>query len=166
MFYANDLCITSSSPEELIILYNEAVPRLQEGNFQLRSSNSNCQVLYSILMEEDIIVQHGCEYEKILDYKYFPEYDNMRVANTSVKMKDFSKREILAGTTKIFYPLSFCSPVIVNTKIHLWKCWYLKLNWNEGIPDEKKTSGLTSQKTSHVYKMYIFQDTQWTVIVH
>ena len=55
-------------------------------------------------------------------------------------MKVFSKREVLAQTSKIFYPLSLCSPVMVNTKIPLRKLWSLKLNWDEEIPDEIKNN--------------------------
>ena len=88
---SDNLCMTNSSPEELITLYKQAVPRLQEGNFQLRWCNSNCQVLKSIMREEDTIVQHGCEYKKVLGSSYYTESDNIMVAKTSVKMKVFSK---------------------------------------------------------------------------
>ena len=113
--------MTGNSFEVLITLYTEAVPRLREGNFQLRSCNSNCESLKSIMKEEGTIVQHGCEYEKVFGYNYYPESDNISIANTSVKKKVFSKREVLAQTAKIFDPLSLCSSVMVNTKLLLRK---------------------------------------------
>lgn len=57
-FYVDNLCRTSSSPEELISLYSEAVQRLVQGNFELRSCNSNCDPLKKLIFEDERIAQH------------------------------------------------------------------------------------------------------------
>ena len=106
-FYVANLCITSNSSEEIINLYKKAIPRLQKGNFHLRSCNSNCKPLKSIMPEDGGIVQHGSEYEKVLAYNYYPILDTKSVANTSVKKNIFSKRDILTKAAKIFNPLSY-----------------------------------------------------------
>ena len=43
---------------------------MQQGNFELRSCNTNLNTLKQIMIEDEKYVEHGQEVEKVLGYKY------------------------------------------------------------------------------------------------
>ena len=60
-FYVDNLIKTSNSISELFQLYTEAFDRMQKGNFELRSWNTNCEDLKQQMIEDHNFVEHGCE---------------------------------------------------------------------------------------------------------
>ena len=57
-FYVDNLIKTSNNVEELEYLYKESVQRLQQGNFELRSCNTNLDSLKHKMIEDNKYVEH------------------------------------------------------------------------------------------------------------
>ena len=81
-FYLDNLIKTSNDAVELENLYKESVQRLQQGNFELRSCNTNLNTLKQKMIEDDKYVEHGQKVEKVLGYKYDTEADLMFIGSS------------------------------------------------------------------------------------
>ena len=152
-FYVDNLIKTSNSISELFQLYTEAFDRMQKGNFELRSWNTNCEDLKQQMIEDHNFVEHGCELEKVLGYKYSTLNDTIQLSDAHIDFDVKTKRGILSQTSKMFDPLSLCLPVTVRGKVLLRDLWSQKVGWDEEINSDSfaKWSALSkdlSQLTS------------------
>ena len=130
--YVDNLFFTGNDITELTSLYRETSYRMAEGGFQLRSWATNCSELMSLLQAEG---NSTVCYEKVLGYKYFPEGDEIALAeNLASNCEVVSKRSVLACISKIFDPLGTCLPVTVLGKIFLQKLWREKFDWDNELP--------------------------------
>merc|ERR1712030_155126 len=116
-FYVDNLNKTSNSKEKLVHLYKEAVRRMSEGNFDLRSCNTNCNELKKLMIKDKKYVEHGCDLEKVLGYKYNTKQDTIQISNSKINCNVNTKRGVLAQISKVFDPLSLCLPVSLNGKL-------------------------------------------------
>ena len=132
-FYVDNLIKTSNSISELFQLYTEAFDRMQKGNFELRSWNTNCEDLKQQMIEDHNFVEHGCELEKVLGYKYSTLNDTIQFSDAHTDFDVKTKRGILSQTSKMFDPLSLCLPVTVRGKVLLRDLWSQKVGWDEEI---------------------------------
>ena len=100
-FYVDNLIKTSNDAVELENLYKESVQRLQQGNFELRSCNTNLNTLKQKMIEDDKYVEHGQKVEKVLGYKYDTESDLMFIGSSFSDVSINTKRAVLSQTAKI-----------------------------------------------------------------
>ena len=152
-FYVDNLIKTSNSISELSQLYTEAFDRMQQGNFELRSWNTNCGDLKQQMIEDHNFVEHGCKLEKVLGYKYSTLNDTIQLSDSHVDFDVKTKRGILSQTSKVFDPLSLCLPVTNRGKVLLRDLWSQKVDWDDEINSDSiaKWSALSkhlSQLTS------------------
>ena len=129
-FFVDNLVKTSDSISDLNYLYKESVDRMALGNFNLRSCNTNNEQLRNTMIQDGRYVDHGCNQEKVLGYKYNPATDSMQLAQAQIVEDVDTKRGILSQTSKIFDPLSLTAPVTVRCKT------LISLLWEEKTSDE------------------------------
>ena len=120
-FYVDNLIKTSNSISELSQLYTEAFDRMQQGNNELRSWNTNCEDLKQHMIEDHNFVEHGCGLEKVLN-------DKIQPSDSHIDFHVKTKRGILSQTSKVFDPLSSCLPVTVRGKVLLRDLWSQKVD--------------------------------------
>ena len=77
--YVDNMLVTSNDINFLKKVYTETQHRLEEGDFTLRSWNSNSKELQSIMTDQGNIAPHGNSYEKVLGMKYMLEFDPLQV---------------------------------------------------------------------------------------
>ena len=152
-FYVDNLIKTSNSISELSQLYTESFDRMLQGNFELRSWNTNCEDLKQQIIEDHNFVLHGCELEKVLDCKYSTLNDTIQLFDSHIDFDVKTKRGILSQTSKLFDPLSLRLPVTVRGKVLLRDLWSQKVDWDDKINSDSiaKWSALSkdlSQLTS------------------
>ena len=105
------------------------------------------------MIEDHNFVEHGCELEKVLGYKYSTLNDTIQLSGSHIDFDVKTKRGILSQTSKVFDPLSICLPVTVRGKVLLRNLWSLKVDWDDEINSDSfaKWSALSkdlSQLTS------------------
>ena len=122
-FFVDNLVKTSDSISDLTYLYKESVERMAIGNFNLRSCNTNDEQLRNTMIQDGRYVDHGCNQEKVLGYRYNPVTDSMQLAQAQIVEDVDTKRGILSQTSKIFDPLSFAAPVTVRCKTLISSLW-------------------------------------------
>ena len=135
-FYVDNLIFTGNNLVNLSALYSESHNRMLQGGFTLRSWNTNSDELKQQMIEDDNFVDHGCDLEKVLGYKYSTSNDVIQLTERCIDGKVKTKRGILSEASKIFGPLGLCLPVTVRSKMLLRDLWSSKLAWDEVIAQQ------------------------------
>ena len=135
-FYVDNLLITGNHLDDMRDLYNLAFDRMKEGGFTLRSWNSNSKELRNLMKSDNRLVEHTCEEDKVLGYRYNINDDTLKVAPCKIDSESNTKRTILSQTSKIFDPLGLVIPVTVRGRILIRKIWKLDVDWDDELPKE------------------------------
>ena len=122
-FFVDNLVKTSNSEEHLTGLYKSSVERMAEGNFNLRSCNTNCKELKEVMIKDKKFVEHGCSQEKVLGYKYNTDKDTMQVSLSELDESVDTKRGVLSQVSMLYDPVGVCAPVAVRTKVVMKDIW-------------------------------------------
>lgn len=138
-FHVDDLLTGADTVEKVKNIWKEVREMLSEAKFPMRkwSSNSN-EVLRQIPEEErefqaaeitmdDTLKALGIGWSPTEDYFFFkaPEI------NTS---KALTKRIFLSQAAKLFDPLGWLGPVVLQPKILFQKIWKAELKWDDELP--------------------------------
>ena len=67
-FYVDNLIVSDNDNSKLMYIYKIAVNRLQEGNFSLRSCNSNSKELKAPMEKDNSLIQYNSKFERVLGY--------------------------------------------------------------------------------------------------
>ena len=105
-FYVDNLIVSDDNNSKFMYIYKMSVTRLQEGHFLLRSCNSNSKELKVLMEKDNSLTQHNSKFERVLRYNYDPNKDLLNITS-SIDKGAKTKRNILAQSAKVFYPLSF-----------------------------------------------------------
>ena len=141
-FFVDNLVKTLNDEDALCRLYSDSVTRLAQGNFDLRSCNSNSDKLKALMQSDNKFVEHGCDAEKVLGYSYYPSSDVMKLSKVKLKENpaSVSKRFVISQTSKVFDPLNFAAPVAIRSKTLISKLWKdmrsKEDHWDETISEE------------------------------
>ena len=129
-FYVDNLIVSDDDNSKLMYIYKMAVTRLPEGNFSLRSCDSNSKELKALMEKNNSLTQHNSKFERVLGYNYDPNKDLLNITTSSIDKGDKTKRSILAQSAKVFDPLSLYAPITVKSK----RQTRLSLNYSEHNP--------------------------------
>ena len=66
-FLVDNLIKFHNCEDTLCQLYTESVERMKKGNFDLQSCNTNSEKLKKLMTRDATLVEHGCEFDKVLD---------------------------------------------------------------------------------------------------
>ena len=140
-FFVDNLVKSHNCEDKLCQLYSESVDRMKKGNFELQSCNTNSEKLRQMMIRDSTYVEHGCEFEKVLGYKYSPVKDVIKLADSNIDLilNLVTKRIILSQFSKVFDPLSLVAPVTIRGKILLSNIWKKKRSsdhWDEVVAEE------------------------------
>ncbi|KAG8181570.1 hypothetical protein JTE90_017320 [Oedothorax gibbosus] len=115
-----------------------------------------CRALLDPGSQEDVLAEEEDltlvdDDVKVLGMKWNPRTDLFGFKVTPCeKKKNFSKREILAETSRVFDPIGFISPCVVLMKILLQDVWKQNLAWDQPIPEELNKRWLTFCEEFHL----------------
>ena len=70
--YVDNLIVSDDDNSKLMYIYKMAVTRLQEGNFSLRSCNSNSKELKALMEKDNSITQHILNSKESLERTMIP----------------------------------------------------------------------------------------------
>lgn len=139
-FYVDDLLSGTYDIPEAIEIQSQLRNLAQTGGFNLRKWSSNHdEVLKAIPpCDREIKTVHLFEFDdtiKSLGIHWNPCTDKFTFqsaldASTVAK----TKRSILSEMSKLFDPLGWVSPIIIQAKILMQKIWLIKATWDEPLP--------------------------------
>ena len=173
-FYVDNLHQTNNHPEELIKFYKIAIDRFMGNNLNVRSCSTHSEEFKSIMVKKNTISQHDEDYERASRYNHCPNNDRMTVTKMVMNKNVKTKKQILAQSARVFYPLLSYIPVAIGPKLILRKLWFMKSNWDQEVPEDtiKKWSPVAEDlytlsdisfpreavNTKEPLKLYIFCD--------
>ena len=135
-FYVDNLLITGNDFEEMKSIYNLSYDRMKEGGFILRSWNSNSDKLRNQMSSDERLIEHQCEEDKVLGYRYNVNDDSLSLAPSKINSEADTKRKVLSQISKVFDPLNLVLPVTIRGRILMRKIWKLEVGWDDALPNE------------------------------
>lgn len=138
-FYVDDLICGANSISELNDICTGTSQVLSSAcltlrkwvfNFDRANPNDSQSVTKQLAVSDNV-------QNKTLGIGWNNNSDNLNYySQVKTDMSAISKRIILSHASQIFDPLGLISPVITVAKTLLQKCWLLKLEWDEPVPDD------------------------------
>lgn len=139
-FYVDDLMCGSQSLDKALLLQKEITHILSSGGFQLRKwAASHSELLETVPEDhrEINIIDPDQELKSIKTLGLFWQCSNDIFSfqvNVSPVSSIINKRQILSDASRLFDPLGWLSPVIVNVKIFFQRLWLLDVTWDDELP--------------------------------
>ncbi|GFW49750.1 uncharacterized protein TNCV_358531 [Trichonephila clavipes] len=141
-FYV-DNCVTSvQNNDELRIFVESATNVMKEGMFDLRGWESS-----SIPSESTTSLVLGLIWDK--------NSDTLEIDSESLKFDEkekITKRKILSLVGRVFDPIGFLAPVMIQPKILLQATWKTKEAWDDEVNDEIRKKFLKWGKQLKYFK--------------
>ncbi|GFW79681.1 DUF1758 domain-containing protein [Trichonephila clavipes] len=137
-FYVNN-CVTSvQNNAELRIFVESATNVMKEGMFDLRGWESS-----AIPSESTTSLILGLIWDK--------NSDTLEIDSESLKFDEkekITKRKILSLVSRVFDPIGFLAPVMIQPKILLQATWKTKEAWDDEVNDEIRKKFLKNGESS------------------
>ena len=135
--YVDNVISGCNTEQEVVHYYKESRAIMSSAKFNLRSWASNSTELKIIAFQEGTSDDNTTV--NILGLRWNPNTDKISLAaKPSILAHDdlITKREILQDVSKIFDPLGFVSPVVIQAKILMQTLWKSKIAWDEPLNEE------------------------------
>ena len=135
--------------------------------FNLRSWASNKSAIKTVAAKQNLLNDDlkptvlGMRWDTISDALLYPNR-----AITS-ELSPSTKREIFRTSSKIYDPIGFLNPVLVNAKILMQEIWKRELQWDELLPPdiqenwERIAKELTSTTGTQLPRQYFPSTNKW-----
>ena len=143
-FYVDDGLFSFPSESDLILFFKEIVPLLASRGFPLTKFFTTCDKLKKIIPKADLLptktlsFKDECCVQNTLGMTWSSSDDCFRfncsfLDNPPVRL---TRRVLLSVYSRIFDPLGFVQPFILQPKIIIQELCRLGLSWDEEVPTE------------------------------
>ena len=138
-----------NTPEEAIKLHNDIKTILSEIKMNIAKFASNSEKVMEGILPEDRAKGYEVFSEsdkrtfptlKALGVKWNTDTDQFTFHSDKAENRTWTKRAILKNYARIFDPLGFILPFIVEARIIFQDCWRDKMEWDSPLKDEKLTA--------------------------
>ena len=193
--YVDDIVSGADTMDDAVKMFRESKALLKEGGFNLRKFNTNSAELRELILKEENCVHpsptsksHTYESytktmlggsstavpgeQKTLGVKWCLETDDLILdvieIGQQAKRLSPTKRHIVSLVGRIFDPLGFLSPVVVQLKLFFRELCEAKLEWDEPLTSsllvkwESIVDDLQSDHRIHISR-YLLDDVSLTV---
>lgn len=140
-FYMDDLMSGCQSEQEAIVIYHQMNALLSKGGFELQKWSSNNKAMLEEIkqsMREDEKKKIGMKQEavsKILGLTWDRSRDEFAYAvQLPPPTAPVTKRKVISDIAKMYDPLGWIAPSIVQAKIFIQKLWLAGMEWDEELP--------------------------------
>ncbi|XP_043271176.1 uncharacterized protein [Venturia canescens] len=137
--YVDDVLFGTDDLESARMIRQQLLSLLKRGGFHLRKWASNdVELLTGIstagndlaidLSKDDSAVL------KVLGITWLPKEDAFSFQFGEIPPTRSTKRSVLSLIARLFDPLGWASPVIINAKILMQDLWLAKIDWDDSVP--------------------------------
>lgn len=176
-FYVDDLMTGAATRQEAKEIQKELINLLSSGGFKLRKWTSNQQhLLESVpedLREKGLREINDEDSIKTLGVHWLPSSDCFQFkVNLSSTNQTVTKRSVLSDIAKLFDPLGWLSPVIIQAKLLMQELWITKLSWDTELPPElmlkwnRFKNELNSVQSIKIYRWIKYNSTNNGIEIH
>lgn len=134
-FYVDDLMYGYETPEEARASKDELIKAMNNSKMMLRKwSSNNEKFLRTIpddMCEKTLQAFEEDAKTKALGLHWNPSTDKFGfVINFEWNEQPLTKRRMLSQASKLFDPLGWCAPVILNAKLLMQEVWNSQIDWD------------------------------------
>lgn len=149
-FYVDDILSGDTNVEAAKKLQENLINMLRKGGFKLRKWSSNSAELLENIPNEDkddkVTKIPLDETRKSLGVLWSPLEDSFWFQITINENEKPTKRFILSEIAKIFDPLGWLAPVVINMKLMIQELWTNGTEWDQPVEETIKTRWIELQK--------------------
>ncbi|CAH2084595.1 unnamed protein product [Euphydryas editha] len=139
-YYMDDLMTGSDTVSEAIKIYEEMNELMRSGGFELQKWNSNNERFLERIGKNESSERQTIKLNdliKVLGLSWNRKNDNFEYVINLPEPKDFvTKRQVLSEVARLYDPLGWIAPVVVNAKILIQKLWKSGFEWDDCLTDE------------------------------
>lgn len=133
VFGSHDIATAVQRRDQLIVL-------LSRGGFHLHKWAFNNKELAQCLMSttDSSAIDKTLQCDdslKVLCLQWNPSTDAFKIKVTLLTFSKVTKRTVLSVIARIFYPLGWIMPVVIQAKILMQKLWQENCDWDDPLPD-------------------------------
>ena len=141
--YVDNFFGGGDTPEEALQVRNQLIAALNSAKLPLDQWAANHEMLLSDLhtnqghqdvsfSEQEAVSALGLQWQAKEDFYIF------KISKYSSDCSNPStKRQILSDIAKLFDPIGWLSPVIIQAKILIQDLWKMKAGWDDALPEDK-----------------------------
>ncbi|GBN04673.1 hypothetical protein AVEN_31096-1 [Araneus ventricosus] len=157
--YVDDFICGTNTEMEAIEVYHNANTIMRKASMTLTKWNSNSPVLRK-------------------EYETDKHKDSTPLCDSSSKENEQTKRCVLTAVSRIFDPLGFLAPYVIQAKVLFQDLWLTGIDWDKPIPVESQSKWIkwheqlmelpkvqiprwyfcTDAETSHEWELHCFND--------
>ncbi|XP_036146423.1 uncharacterized protein LOC118646821 [Monomorium pharaonis] len=132
--YVDDIVTGAHSKQDAVVVQKELRQLCTAGGFPLRKWSSNCpDILVGIpsdhcLLADSVSWKH--EGHATLGLHWYPAEDAFSFSIKQRSISNYTKSSVLAETARLFDPLGWLAPVVIQAKILIQSTWLQNLEWN------------------------------------
>ena len=135
--YVDDWLSGADSAEEASLMFAEARETMAKAGMKLCKWNSNERDLLRVINQstgDHVVSATG----SILGIRWLPEGDSFGFHGFEVPIDmQPTKRVVLSCVARMYDPLGFAAPFVMQAKILFQDIWHLGLTWDEPLPSEQ-----------------------------
>jgi hypothetical protein len=154
-FYVDDLISGEATIQDALHIQSQLIGLTQAGAMKLRQWSSNSKELLEAIPPDMRETKSLLSFDidatvKTLGISWNPHNDQFVFKvipqSESTPPKALTKRSILSEIAKLFDPIGWVAPVIVNAKVFMQSLWKLKQGWDEILPDSIQQQWISFKK--------------------
>lgn len=135
-FYVDDLLTYAHTEEQAVQLKEELRLALAKGGFELTKWHSNMPMIRDT--DQGILELTDKENPSVLGLQWNQDRDTLSYKiEYQTQPALLTKRVIARESARVFDPLGYLAPIIIQAKLILQKLWRLKLDWDEPLDHEE-----------------------------
>nr|XP_034830105.1 uncharacterized protein LOC117987255 [Maniola hyperantus] len=140
-YYVDDLMTGCETVEEGIQLYKEMTRLMAKGGFQLQKWVTNDETLAKKIMagkiEDKEVDIKTDEILKILGLTWNRTHDAFKYSVQLPPLQTpVTKRKVISDISRLFDPLGWVAPVIIEAKTFIQTLWLSGIEWDEELPNK------------------------------
>ena len=132
--YVDNIISGCCSEEAILHYYKEATSIMSEASFHLCSWESNSQKLQTIAKADGVLDSNTTV--NLLGLKWNTCTDTIAIASRQLKPKGdipVTKRSILQGTSKLYDPLGWLTPITICARMLMQELWKKQVTWDDPL---------------------------------
>ena len=134
--YVDNLHGCTETSQELISFYEEALRCYSTAGLPLAEWSSNCGELNEIIKSDNLNPKDDTDKVKVLGLVWDKHFDTLTVKLQEIECgTKLTKRKVISDVSRIFDPLGFLGPVVIQSRIFIQKLWKNKFKWDTQLPD-------------------------------
>ncbi|KAL0810597.1 hypothetical protein ABMA28_010714 [Loxostege sticticalis] len=146
-FYIDDLMTGCDTESQALQIYEEMSQLMTSGGFTLQKWTSNSKRLLQHIIvdnqstkESNSVPIKSDNMLKVLGVSWNRDTDNFEYSiNLPEHKSSITKRLILSDIARLYDPLGWIAPVVINAKLIIQKLWKADIDWDQEVPGEVLT---------------------------